>query len=106
MPLWQIAAINGAILVAWMLDFRVPDEIPIDKVIIGGLFLATGFYLWRRFFGPPGALAASLRRRIAEMETLYSESRSAAAQIPDSGDVAIEVGRLGDLLLKVRALSA
>ena len=106
MPMWQIVALNVGVFAVWMLDFRIPDEIPIDKIVIGGMFLGTGFYLWRRFFGPPSALSASLRRRISEMEALYSESRTAAAQISDSGEVAMEIGRLGDLLAKVRVLSA
>jgi hypothetical protein len=104
MPVWAVLGINALILGLWMIDFQVPDEIPIDKILIGVMFAGTSVYLWRRYFGAPSALAAESRRRLAEIETLFEESKKASASLAGAGGVQVEVERLGALLTRVRQI--
>ncbi|HVO29891.1 MAG TPA: hypothetical protein VMV18_04110, partial [bacterium] len=101
MPLWGVIAIDAVVLGLWLIDFRIPDEIPVDKVLLGGVFLASGVYAWRRYFGPPGALSAAARRKVAEIELLFDECRKASETIPGAAG---EVARLAELLGKVQSI--
>jgi hypothetical protein len=103
MSLWWVVAFNAAALGVWMADFRFPDPLPVDRILLGGVFLGSAFYLWRRFFGPPTALCAVARRRLAEMELLFHESQDAAKQLPG---LAADVTRLESLVQQVRQIEA
>ena len=96
MPLWMVAAIDAAVVAVFLFDVRIPDPFKFtDEIVLGGAALATGIYLWKRFFGPPGALSATARRRVAEIEMLFEESREVAKAIPGAGG---EIERMGTLL--------
>ncbi len=100
MPLWAIALGNAAVLALWMVDIRSLDPLPwIDEIVIGAMLGSTTIYLWNRFFGPPTAASADSRRRLAEVESLYEDTKRVPA-------AAAEISRLGALLEKVRAIQA
>lgn len=102
MPLWMVAAIDAAVVAVFLFDVRIPDPFKFtDELIIGSVALGTGIYLWRRFFGPPGAMSAAARSKVAEIEMLFDESRRAAQAIPGAGG---EVTRMGTLLAKVKII--
>ena len=102
-PLWGIALLDLGILAFWLADFRIPEPIMgVDEVLISGVLLASGIYTWRRMFGPPSALAAEKRRRLAEVEVLHGEIKNAAG----TAGVAADVSRLDGLLDGIRTVEA
>lgn len=102
MPLWAVLAADAAIVGLWLVDFRIPDPFRYsDEIILGAVGVGTAVYVWRRFFGPPGAISAAARRRVAEIEILFEECRRAAASLPGAAG---EVERLSSLLEKVRVI--
>lgn len=104
MPLWAIALGNLTVLGVWMIDIRTLDPLPyVDEVVIGAMLAGTSLYLWNRYFGPPTPIAADSRRRLAEVEGLYQDTKRAAGSLPAA---ASEIARLGALLEKVRAIEA
>lgn len=101
-PLWAIGAVNAGVVAVFLFDVRIPDPFKfMDEIILGSVALGTAIYVWRRFFGPPGVISADARRKVAEIETLFEESRKAAETVPGAGG---EVVRLGSLLEKVRVI--
>lgn len=102
-PLWGVGLINLGVLAVFLADYRLPDPLPgIDEVLITGLLIASGIYTWKRLFGPPSALAAEKRRRLAEVEILHAEIKQSAGV----AGVAADVARLGELLDGIKKVEA
>ena len=102
-PLWAVGLLNLGVVAAWFVDFRFIDPLPfLDEIAITGVLAASALYTWRRAFGPPTALAAEKRRRLAEVELLYEEIRKAAG----AAGVGSDVERLAELLEGIRKVEA
>ncbi len=101
-PVWGVVLLNAGVLALWTVDLRAIDPLPfLDEIFVGGVMAGSAYYLWNRLFGPPTALAAESRRRLAEVETLFGECEAAARGSEIAG---AEVARMSGLLDRVRAI--
>lgn len=101
MPLWSVAAINAGVLALWLADFRIPDPLPyMDELFVTAVLAGTSLYLWNRWFGPPSALSAETRRRRAEIEQLFEDTRA----ISGATRVSAELARLEELVRRVATI--
>lgn len=102
-PLWGVVLLNVGLVAVWVGNLRIPDPIPVvDELILGGIVAASAVYTWRRIFGPPSALAAEKRRRLAEVGILHDEIVKAAETAGVSG----EVSRIRALLDGIKKIQA